>query len=63
MGRTRFLDEAAVLARLAGATVITADASASRQLHGTAQAIVARLFELLPEAAHVLSPQFHVALA
>jgi tRNA A-37 threonylcarbamoyl transferase component Bud32 len=63
MGRSRLLDEIGVRARLSGATVIAADASVSRQLQGTAQSLVARVFELLPELARELAPYFRTALA
>ncbi|HET8938807.1 MAG TPA: AAA family ATPase [Polyangiales bacterium] len=62
MGRTRLLDEVAVGARVAGATVIAVDASVSRQLQGAAQALVARVFELLPEPTRTLAPEFQSAL-
>ncbi|HKU45038.1 MAG TPA: AAA family ATPase, partial [Polyangiales bacterium] len=63
MGRTRLLEEVAVRARLAGATVVSIDAAMSRQLQGTAHALVARAFELLPELAAQQAAAFGPALA
>ncbi|MEY4580951.1 MAG: hypothetical protein RL701_5654, partial [Pseudomonadota bacterium] len=62
MGRTRLLDEVAIRARLAGATVIAVDASMFRQLQGTAQALVQRVFELMPLVAHEHGVNFRQAL-
>ena len=62
MGRSRLLDETALRAQLAGATVVFADASMSRQLQGTAQALVQRTIELFPELARQLAPRFRNAL-
>lgn len=63
MGRTRLLDELTLQARIAGATVLFADASMSRQLQGTAAALTARLFERLPELAEKRAAEFGPALA
>lgn len=51
MGRTRMLEEISVRARLAGATVLSADATVQRQSHGTASALARQLFEKLPDVA------------
>jgi hypothetical protein len=51
MGRSRLLEEAGVRAQLLGASVLRVDAGASRQLHGTTQALVMRLLDAAPELA------------
>jgi serine/threonine-protein kinase len=62
MGRSRLLEELAIQARLSGATVLSVDASSTRKLQGTAQALVRRLFELLPDVARQLSARFATTL-
>ena len=51
MGRSRFLEETAVHAELAGATVIRVDASTCAKDNGTARALVIRLLDALPDTA------------
>ncbi|HKP59372.1 MAG TPA: protein kinase [Polyangiales bacterium] len=63
MGRTRLLEEVALRARLAGLTVLSADAGMSRKLQGTAQTLVQRAFDLLPDLARDLSRGFQAALS
>lgn len=63
MGRTRLLEELAVRARMSGAIVVSIDASSAQQRHGTAHALVSRLFQLLPQTAAELAPGFAIALA
>jgi len=63
MGRTRLLEELTLQARIAGATVLFADASMTRQLQGTAATLTARLFERLPELAEKYAAEFGPALA
>jgi hypothetical protein len=62
MGRTRLLEEVALRARLGGATVLSADASMSRKLQGTAQTLVQRAYDLLPDLARELSGEFQAVL-
>jgi hypothetical protein len=61
MGRTRLLEEIAVSAQLAGATVLRIDASMYRSVQGTSRALALRMFEASPEpardrAAHFAAP-------
>lgn len=51
MGRTRLLEEVAVRGRIAGATVISVDASASRHARGTTRTLALRLLDALPDTA------------
>jgi hypothetical protein len=61
MGRTRLLEELGVRAQLAGATVVRVDASMYRQVHGTARALVLRLFDALPSEARQLAAGYRQA--
>jgi hypothetical protein len=63
MGRTRLLEEIGVRAQLAGAAVIRVDASVDRAPHGTTRALVARVFDSLPELAREAAPRHRQALA
>ena len=62
MGRSRMLEEIAVRAQLAGATVVRVDASMVRQTQGTARALVIRLSDALPELARKHAGSFRFAL-
>ncbi len=50
-GRSRFLDEAEVLAQVSGATVVRVDASMHSYAHGTARMIALRVLDALPVVA------------
>ena len=63
MGRSRLLEEVGVRAQLAGATVIRADASMYRQLHGTTRALALRVFDALPDVAQDHAERYRALLA
>jgi hypothetical protein len=62
MGRSRFLEEVGVRARLAGAAVAHVDAGTARQPYGLAAALVLRLSEALPEITRARGGAFGHAL-
>ncbi|MFT3925664.1 MAG: AAA family ATPase [Myxococcales bacterium] len=51
MGRTRFLEEVAVRAQIAGAHVVRVDASTTRHARGTVRAMAIRLLDAFPNLA------------
>jgi hypothetical protein len=63
MGRSRLLEEIGVRAQLEGAAVVRVDAGMLRLMQGTAQALVLRMFDALPELARKHAPPFRTALA
>ena len=63
MGRSRLLEEIAVRAQIAGASVVRVDASMHRNTHGATRALALRLFDALPDLARARAPRFRVALA
>jgi hypothetical protein len=62
MGRSRLLEEGAVRAQLAGATVLRADAGMYRSMQGTSRALVLRAFDALPELARAKAADFREPL-
>ncbi|HEX7670417.1 MAG TPA: AAA family ATPase, partial [Polyangiaceae bacterium] len=62
MGRSRLLEEIAVRAQLAGASVVRVDASMHRNTHGTTRALALRLFDALPDVARAHAGRFRAAL-
>ncbi|MFI5309360.1 MAG: serine/threonine-protein kinase, partial [Polyangiales bacterium] len=63
MGRTRLLDELAVVGQLADARVVRVDASMHRQLHGTARALTRLVLDAVPTAADTTARLSPTALA
>lgn len=63
MGRTRFLEEIAVRAQLAGATVLRVDASVHRSRQGTSRELALCLFDALPAVARECAARFRKPLA
>jgi hypothetical protein len=63
MGRSRFLEETAIHAELAGATVVRVDASTCSKDNGTARALAARLLDALPGTARDRAQPFRSALS
>ncbi|HVU03731.1 MAG TPA: protein kinase [Polyangiaceae bacterium] len=63
MGRSRLLEELAVRAQIAGATVLRVDASMQRRVHGTTRALAARLLDALPDLARERGKKYGPALA
>ncbi|MDD9945822.1 MAG: protein kinase [Myxococcales bacterium] len=62
MGRTRLLKELQISARIAGATVLWADAGEDQQPHSTLRALVLGLYEQLPGLARQQARDFAPAL-
>jgi hypothetical protein len=63
MGRTRLLEEVALQAQLAGATVLRADARSHGSMRGVARDLVSRLFAALPELAQRHAARFRTPLS
>ncbi len=63
MGRTRFLEELTVRAQLAGATVLSVDASMYGHVYGTVRALALRLLDAAPAIARKCGWRFRGALA
>lgn len=63
VGRSRFLEELTLYARLAGAVTLRGDARAGRRAYGLAEALLAELHRALPQETRGLFEQHAAALA
>ncbi|MEY4513421.1 MAG: serine/threonine protein kinase [Pseudomonadota bacterium] len=63
VGRSRFLEELTLYARLAGAVTLRGDARAGRRAYGLAEALLAGLYQALPHETRALVDKHAAALA
>lgn len=63
VGRSRFIEELALYARIAGAVALRGDARAGRRAYGLAGALLAALYRALPQETRVLVDRHREALA